>query len=142
MSNDLFDTQTQDFEAVQGDTINLPFEFTDKQGNPINDIVGQNWEALFTLEDPETHQLITALVKTHADTPPSGDGIYYNGDVNIVPGLGITANNQVVIVLTAAESATLAAAVHKFYFRFIIDQAYSAKYTAVRGNLKIKKRDT
>jgi hypothetical protein len=140
--NDLFETIIQDFEFVQGDTVNIPFEFFDKNKNPINDIVNQDWECLFSIVDPITDQIITSLQKTHNDVAPAGDGVYYNNDVNTIPGLGIVNNNQVVIVLSAAESATLIAAVHKYYFRFIINQAYASKYTAARGNLKIKKRDT
>ncbi len=140
MANDLFEIQTQDYEVVQGDTLNIAWNFKDKNGVAIVDLI--NWDSKCSLEDPITHQIITALVKTHNDIPPSGGGVYYNGDVNIVPGLGITADNQVVVVFTAADTDTLIPGVYKLYFKFTISQAYDAEFTAVVGNLKVKKRDT
>jgi hypothetical protein len=140
MANDLFEVQTQDYKVVQGDTLNLAWNFKDKQGDPILDIV--NWDSRFSIEDFISHDIITGLVKTHNDAPPVGGGVYYNGDVNIVPGLGITADNQVVVVLTAADTDTLLPGTYKIYFKFIISQAYNADFTAVVGNLKVLKRDT
>ena len=142
MSQDLFEVQTQNWEVIQGDTINIPWRFYDQNGVAINDIVGQSWESRFSLEDPITHDIIAALVKTHNDVPPIGGGIYYNGDVNIIPGLIINANNEVIVALSAAETATLIPAVYPYWFKFFIDQAYSAAFTPVRGNLIVLKRNT
>lgn len=139
---DFYETQIQDYKVTQGDTLNLAFAFIDKNKNLIDDIVNQNWECKFTLEDPVTGDLITALVKTHNDVSPSGDGIYYNGDAYIVTGLGLTQNNQIVIILSNTETATLKEGIYKYYVKFEIDQAYHSEYTAVKGNLIVEKRET
>ncbi len=61
MVEEFYEKQTQDFTRVQGDTINLAFEFYDKQGNPVNEIADQQWDSKFTLRDPITDEIITDM---------------------------------------------------------------------------------
>ena len=140
MADEFFKTETQDFEVTQGDTLNLPFEFKDKDKNPIDDIV--NWDHRLSIEDPITGEIITALIKTHSDVTPSGDGVYLNGDTFTITGLDIDADNKAVAVLTYLETSDLEPGIYPFYWKVIIDEAYRAEFTAIKGNLIILKRDT
>jgi hypothetical protein len=142
MVDDLFEVETMDYEVTQGDTLNIPLEIKDKNKNPINDIVSQDWDSRFSIEDPISRDIIASLVKTHDDVSPAGDGVYYNGDTYSVPGLAIDADNKVVVVLTNTETAGLKPGIYPFYFKFEIDQAYHSEFTAAKGNIIVKKRDT
>ena len=81
------------------------------------------------------------LQKTHNDIAPAGDGIYYNGDVNTVPGIGITQDNQIVIVLTLKETSALEPDIYPFDIQFGINQAYKSGWT-IKGHLIVESEVT
>jgi len=139
---DFYETQTFDFKVVKGDTVNLKFEFYDKDGNPINDIAINNWQCKFTLRDPITDEPLLALQKTHDDTVVGGGGIYYNDDTQAPVGLNITQDNQIVVVLSYQETAQLEEGIYPYDIEFFIDQAYTSKFTAVKGNLIVTREHT
>ena len=132
----------QDFEVVQGDTLNMKFSFKDKNKVDLNNIAAQNWQCTLNIEDPISGDLIAALAKSHNDITPAGDGIYYNNDVYSISGLGITQDNQIAAVVPSDEIETLLPLVYPYYIKFLINQAYQSAFTAVRGNIIVLKRNT
>lgn len=81
------------------------------------------------------------LQKSHNDVTPSGNGIYYNNDVFTIPGLNITQDNQLVIVLTYKETESLQPDIYPFDIEFTINQMYKAKWT-IKGNLIVDEEHT
>lgn len=137
---DFYEQQLFDFRVVKGDTANLKFEFYDNNGIAINEI--KQWNSKFTLRDPITDEPILALQKIHNDVAPSGAGIYYNGDIYAPLNIGITADNQLVVILSDTDTTQLSVGAYPFDIEFYISQAYSSRYTPIRGNLIVLKEHT
>lgn len=136
---DFYTEQTYDFEETKGDTVYLKFSFIDKiTGNPV-DITG--WDSKFTLLDPITDDPIATLQKIHDDGVSGGGGIYYFGDAEAPSGLGMTETNQVVVILSYAESGTLEPDVYPFDIELKNATAGTID-TVVHGNLIIVKEKT
>ena len=131
----LFDTENNDFKVVKGSTKNLEFEFTDRENADV-DITG--YEATFTLRDPITNEVL--ITKTHDETAGSGgDGIYFNGDGEAPAGLGITDDNQLVVVLSYFDT-NIDEGVYPFDIEFTIGS--TTKETPVKGFLIVSKEIT
>lgn len=139
MIDDFYSIKSQDYSFVKGDTVNIAISLKDKNKIPID--VTQ-MDATFTIRNPITDEIITALQKTHNDIAPDGDGIYFNGDTYQPVGLGLTADNQLVVVLNYTDTATLDPGVYPYDIELTITGAYISKFTPVRGNLIIKKEQT
>ena len=140
MEMDFYEAQSFDYTVVKGDTVNLKFEFVDKDGNPINDII--HWKCKFTLRDPITDQPLLNLQKEHDDSVAGGAGIYYNGDTQAPVTIGTMQDNQIVVILSYTETASLKEGIYPYDIEFFIEQAYPSKFTAVKGNLIITREHT
>lgn len=81
------------------------------------------------------------LQKTHNDVAPAGDGIYYNNDINTIAGIGITRDNQIVVVLTYKETSALEPDIYPFDIQFKINQAYKSSWT-IKGHLIVESEVT
>ncbi len=136
MSSDLYTIETQDFDVIQGDTANLPFQF--RNMNNVNiDIT--SYDSVFTIMDHRTFDPISTLEKTHDDAISGGDGIYYYGDTEAWSALGLSATNQLVVVLTAAETLTLEPGIYKFNVKLATTvNGTNVRKTVIEGNLMVK----
>jgi len=129
MAENFYVSLTNDYYGVQGDTIFIPMEFKNEDGDII-DITP--WDSKFNVRNPITDENETSLSKTHNDSISGGDGIYYNGDTNIPSGISIS-TNQIVVKIDYDESSELEPDVYPFDVEFT---ALGRKFT-VKGRLII-----
>jgi hypothetical protein len=115
MIKDFYSKQTYDFKAHRGDTLSIPLSFYNSAKTAV-DITG--FGATFDILDPQTDAPIAALEKTHDDGVAGGDGIYFFGDSEAWTELGLTAVNQVQIVLKASDTEDLDPQVYKWELEF------------------------
>lgn len=136
MSGNVFEVESFDYYRTKGDSIQLKFRFKDSNGAPI-DIT--SWGSKFTLFDPVTHLPLTAFQKTHNDNLVGGNGIAYNNDsaAGLPDGMGIEANEQLVVYFPYTETAQLDKEIYPFDLEFTV-AAGVAKMTPVHGNLILK----
>ena len=131
--SDIYELETYDYKLVRGDTFNLPLEFEDADGNAI-DI--STWEATFVVKDYVNNTIISALTKTHDDSITNGDGIYYYGDGEKPDGLGMSATNQLVVVLGFLDTDDMEPGIYKCEIEFYKDGL--SKFTPFQGHLIVK----
>ena len=138
---DYYSKETFDFFVTRGDAISLPFEFYDEDsGAPVNLSL---FYAKFTLKDPITKQALLAIQKQHNDTVVGGLGIFYSGDTNKWAGLGLTATNQLQVVLDSADTDTLEPGVYKFDLEFSLEfDTKMQRKTVVHGTLTVQEEVT
>ena len=142
--DDFYSLQNDDIKFVQGDTVNLEYEFVDENEGDI-DISG--YDCKFTVRSPETGNIIPMLLgvtdfsKEHNDAVMFGRGIYFRNDVEIIgTGLSIAKTNQLVIVLDSIDTVQLE---YGMVYPFDIQLSlYNKVITAVRGSLLIAKEQT
>ena len=135
---DIYDRQTYDFRVVKGNTLPMKFNLKNAETGAAEDIT--NWGARFNIRDPLTNDVITALEKTHNDSAPSGDGIYYSGDIYKPTNLGLTLTNQMAVVLEYEDTDDLEEGVYPFDIKFTIGE--STMYAPIRGNIIVLKEVT
>jgi len=141
---DYYDLETYDFPIVSGDTANLPFEFVDTNGDPID--VSQ-YASKFTVVHPVTKEIIpmvsdeTEFSKIRDDSFSGGKGIFYTGDTNLTDTLlSISKVNQLVVVMSYEDTGLLVAdLVYPFDIEF---ESLGAKFTVARGSLVVKRERT
>ena len=134
MVTNYYDLQTHDFKIIQGDTVNLPFDFL----NPSNEALNiTSYGIKFSLADPVTGAIL--ISKEHDDVPVGGEGIYFNGDSEIPSGLTIDAVNKLIVVLTSVDTAALNEGSYPFDLEFT---SGSNKFTPVTGFVQVKKQVT
>ena len=134
---DFYKNETSDFELVQGDSKYLRFKFRDLDSGNKKNIL--SYSSKFNIRNPVTDDILTDLEKTHNDVAPKGGGIYYLGDSNVVSGINITENNQIVIFLTAVDTSVLQPGAYPFDIEFT---SGTFKQTVVKGNLIISREVT
>jgi len=147
MSDDFYSLQTDDVKIVQGDTVNLEYQFVDSDGSVI-DIT--SYDAKFTVRDPETDEVVSMLTgittfsKRHNDVVVGGQGIYFYNDTQVAAAsLGITTPNQMVIILDFADTQGLDAGVsYPFDVELSKYGNSGVRVTAVRGHLLVAKEQT
>lgn len=140
MSENFYDKQTKDWQIIQGDTVNIPFQFVDSNKEDV-DITA--WEVKFTVRDPITREIIAALSKSHGKGgADDNDGIYYSIDtntpVNLIPFL--TKTNQVIIVLSYTDTG-ISTGVYSYDVAIFKDDNVT-KWTPVKGNLIVREEVT
>jgi len=131
MSDDFYSLQTDDIKIVQGDTVNILYEFFDELDDEA-DITG--YDCKFTVRDPEDDSVVQMLSvltthsKEHNDGVTGGAGIFYNSDTQVVPAdFGITANNQLAIVLDPADTEDL---------DYGVAYPFDIEFSRLGGNIK------
>jgi hypothetical protein len=135
--SDFYKAETFDYEITQGDTLYLKFQFKDIDTGEARQIVGFN--AKFNIKDPINGNVLVSLQKTHNDVPPAGGGIYFYNDVNKPVNLGMTTVSQMVVVLSYADTESLAPGVYPFDIEFSINDV---KFTSVKGNIIVTEEIT
>ena len=135
MADDIYTLETDDWKVVKGDTLNIYYSFKDSDGVNL-DIT--SYQTKFSVIDPLTEELIADFSKTHNEAISGGNGVYYYGDTQAPANLGLTASNQLAVVLSYFDT-NVDAGIYPFDIEFTDG---NSKKTAVKGNLIITEEVT
>jgi len=143
--SDLYSQEDFDYEIVKGNTAQLKFEFYDENGDTIN-VTG--YECKWTLYDKYNRSIVEMLSgvtthsKEHDDNESPGKGVYFYGDTYLTTNnLDIDANNQVIVLLSAANTSALEARVYRYELQFAYNSD-SAVDSPIFGRLIVKESYT
>jgi len=118
--SDFYSLETDDIQIVQGDTVNIGYEFVDDNDAPI-DITG--YECIFSVTDPLTRAELLSIPCFTILTNPS-----------------IAANNQIIVALSSSFTESLDYGIaYPFKIKLQIGDPISKVITAICGHLIINK---